>query len=71
MDPVAADLVGLARGLIDIDSTSGREAEATDWLAGRLRERGYRVTSQPVVDDRVNLIATVGPAEQESRLFGQ
>ena len=65
MDPVAADVVGLARGLIDIDSTSGREAEATDWLAARLRERGYRVTSQPVVDDRVNLIATVGPAEPE------
>ena len=61
----AAAVVDLARGLIDIDSTSGREAEATDWLAGRLRERGYRVTQQPVVDDRVNIIATVGLAEPE------
>ena len=65
MDPVAAGVVELARGLIDIDSTSGREAAATDWLAGRLRERGYHVTQQPVVDDRVNVIATVGLADPE------
>ncbi len=65
MDPLAADVVGLARGLIDIDSTSGREARATDWLDARLRERGYRVTSQPVDDERVNLVATVGPADPE------
>ena len=33
MDPVA-----FARGLIDIDSTTGREGEAARWLAQQLRE---------------------------------
>lgn len=65
MDPVAAGVVELARGLIDIDSTSGGEAAATDWLARWLRERGYHVTQQPVVDDRVNVIATVGLDDPE------
>lgn len=65
MDPIAAEVVELARGLIDIDSTSGREAEATGWLAARLRERGYHVVEQPVEGDRVNLIAAVGLHEPE------
>lgn len=65
MDPIAAEVVELARGLIDIDSTSGREAEATGWLAVRLRERGYHVVEQPVEGDRINLIATVGLHEPE------
>ena len=65
MDPIAAEVVELARGLIDIDSTSGREAEATGWLAARLRERGYHVVEQPVEGDRINLIATVGLHELE------
>ena len=65
MDPVAGPLVDLARGLIDIDSTSGREAEAGTWLAGWLRERGYQVAEQPVVDDRANIVATVGQTEPE------
>lgn len=65
MAAVAAALVDLARGLIDIDSTSGREAAATDWLAGRLRARGYRVTLQPVVDGRANLLATPAAIDPE------
>lgn len=65
MDPAAAPIVDFARGLIDIDSTSGGEAAATTWLAGRLRAKGYRVAEQPVVDDRVNVIATAGAAEPE------
>lgn len=65
MAAVAAALVDLARGLIDIDSTSGRETAATDWLAGRLRARGYRVTLQPVVDGRANLLATPAAADPE------
>ena len=52
MDPLAAPVVDLARALVDIDSTSGNEAEATDWLAARLRADGYRVTEQPVAGDR-------------------
>lgn len=65
MDPLTAPLVDLARNLIDVDSTSGGEAAVTTWLARRLRERGYRVTEQPVVDDRVNVLAVVGAAEPE------
>ena len=61
MDPV--DIVGLARALIDIDSTSGREAEASRWLSGWLRDRGYNVTEQPVADDRFNVIATLDPPD--------
>ena len=65
MDPVAAPVVDLARALVDIDSTSGNEAAATDWLAARLRADGYRVTEQPVAGDRVNVIATVGSTDPE------
>lgn len=65
MDPLAAPLVDLARNLIDVDSTSGREAAVTTWLARCLRDRGYRVTEQPVVDDRVNVLAVVDAAEPE------
>lgn len=53
-----ADLVPLARALIDIDSTTGREAEACTWLAGWLRSRRYQVTEQPVRDGRFNIVAT-------------
>lgn len=65
MDPLTAPLVELARNLIDVESTSGGEAAVTTWLAGCLRDRGYRVTEQPVVDDRVNVLAVVGAAEPE------
>jgi len=61
MDPV--EIVGLARSLIDIDSTSGREAEACRWLSGWLRDRGYDVVEQPVADDRFNVIATLDPPD--------
>ena len=65
MDPLTAPLVELARNLIDVESTSGGEAAVTTWLADCLRDRGYRVTEQPVVDDRVNVLAVVGAAEPE------
>ena len=56
MDPVA-----FARGLIDIDSTTGREGEAGRWLARHLRELGFDVTEQSVDGERSNVIATAGP----------
>ncbi len=56
MDPVA-----FARGLIDIDSTTGREAGAGRWLAKHLRELRFAVTEQPVDGERGNVIATIGP----------
>jgi len=54
------DPIDLARALIDIDSTTGREAEAGRWLARQLRELGFQVTEQPVDGDRFNLIASAG-----------
>ena len=40
------DTVAFARSLIDIDSTTGREAEAGQWLARQLRALGYTVLEQ-------------------------
>lgn len=58
MDPV--DVVGLARTLIDIESTTGQEGPVGRVLAGYLRERGYSVLEQPVAGDRINVIAAAG-----------
>jgi acetylornithine deacetylase len=58
VDPV--DPIALARRLIDIDSTTGREGEAARVLATYLRGRGYSVLEQPVIADRINVIAAVG-----------
>ena len=58
MDPV--DPVQLARRLIDIDSTTGREGEVAVVLAGYLRDRGYSVLEQPLADGRCNVIAAAG-----------
>ena len=56
------DPVFLTRSLVDIDSTTGREAAAGEWLAGFLRARGYRVAEQPVADGRFNVLATLDEA---------
>jgi acetylornithine deacetylase len=63
VDPV--DPVALARELIDIDSTTGREGAVAARLASYLRDRGYSVLEQPLdapgVDARrCNVIAAVG-----------
>lgn len=58
MDPV--DPLALARRLIDIDSTTGREAEVAGVLAAYLRDRGYSVLEQPLDGGRANVIAAVG-----------
>jgi acetylornithine deacetylase len=55
------DPVAFARGLIDIDSTTGREGEAGRWLARHLRELGFDVTEQSVDGERGNVIATARP----------
>jgi len=54
---MAFDPVSFARRLIDIDSTTGREAEAGAVLADSLRQLGYRVTEQPVGSSRFNVYA--------------
>ena len=58
MDPV--DPVALARQLIDIDSTTGREAEVAAAVAAFLRGRGYSVLEQPLEGGRTNVIAAAG-----------
>ena len=61
MDPV--DVVGLARTLVDIESTTGQEGAVGRVLAGYLRERGYSVLEQPLDGGRINVIAAVGEPE--------
>ena len=74
MDPV--DPVALARQLIDIDSTTGREGRVAAVLAEYLRGRGYSVLEQPIgaaangrsdasseARARCNVIAAVGEPE--------
>jgi acetylornithine deacetylase len=56
----SVDLIGLTRGLVDIDSTTGCEDECGRWLADYLRTHGFTVVEQPVDDTRFNVIATSG-----------
>jgi acetylornithine deacetylase len=56
----AVDAVRLTRSLVDIDSTTGREGEAGEWLAAFLRARGYQVVEQPVSPGRTNVFAHLG-----------
>ena len=59
MDPV--DPLGLARQLIDIESTTGNEGEVAEWLANFLRGRGYSVLEQPLEDIRLKADTTSDP----------
>ncbi len=60
MDPI--DVVAFARDLIDIDSTTGQEAEVGRRLSTFLRSRGWSVREQPVQGDRFNVLAGTGPS---------
>lgn len=64
MRPAGIDPVALTRGLVDIDSTTGREGEAAAWLAGALGAVGFEVTAQPVSGERFNVFATCGAPPQ-------
>ena len=57
MDPL--NVVSFARELIDIDSTTGREQTAGQWLTRSLQRLGYHVEVEPVLDGRFNIIATL------------
>ena len=61
MDTIEA--IRLARELIDIDSTTGREGAAGEWLVAQLTRLGYDVTRQTVAHDRFNVIATLDPPD--------
>src|SRR5438552_14415425 len=67
VDPVNAvnpvnpvNIVALTRALVDIDSTTGQEAQVGRWLAAYLRRLGFSVTQQPVDGGRLNIIAAPG-----------
>jgi acetylornithine deacetylase len=49
--------IRLTRELVDIDSTTGQEAAAGEYIADLLESFGWRVERQPVVDGRFNVIA--------------
>jgi acetylornithine deacetylase len=61
VDPLG--LVPLARTLIDIDSTTGREGDCGRWLAAYLRYLGWTVDEQAVSGDRGNVIAWLDPPQ--------
>jgi acetylornithine deacetylase len=61
LDPLG--LIALARALIDIDSTTGREGDCGRWLAAYLRHLGWSVDQQAVSGDRINVIAWLDPPE--------
>jgi acetylornithine deacetylase len=63
-DLVLSEVEGLTRALVDIDSTTGREQEVGGWLSAFLRQRGYRVTEQPVADGRFNVLAQLDAPPQ-------
>jgi acetylornithine deacetylase len=55
------DPLAFARALINIDSTTGREADAGAWLAEALRGLGYSVVEQRLDRGCANVIATLDP----------
>ena len=61
MDTLEA--VAFARALIDIDSTTGLEQAAGEWLAADLEGRGYQVERQMVAGGRFNVYAHDGRPE--------
>jgi acetylornithine deacetylase len=61
---MTVDPVSLARRLINIDSTTGKEGEVGGVIARELRQLGYQVTEQPVTNDRFNVFARLDAAPQ-------
>ena len=51
------DVVAVTRGLVDIDSTTGREGDCVLWMATLLSEAGYGVVEQVVEGSRRNIYA--------------
>jgi len=64
MNPVA-----LTRHLIDIESTTGHEGAAADFLAHHLEEIGYVVERMPVEGERFNVFARPANIEQPALVF--
>src|SRR5688572_9802712 len=58
--PEQSDVVDLTVRLMEIDSTSGREGEAMDWLERYLAGRDWTVRRIPVTPGRDDILATSG-----------
>jgi acetylornithine deacetylase len=56
VDPLTQ--IRVTRELIDIDSTTGREGDAGEYIAGLLARLNYEVTRQRVDETRFNVFAT-------------
>ncbi len=54
------ELVGFARAVIDLESTTGHEQAVSAFLTRWLRERGWHVDEQPLDGGRCNVIARIG-----------
>jgi acetylornithine deacetylase len=65
MGPVTdlTDVVSVTRGLVDIDSTTGREGECMEWMATLLNDAGYGVVEQIVEGPRRNVYAGFGKVD--------
>jgi acetylornithine deacetylase len=61
--------IRLTRELIDIDSTTGHEAKAGEWIARLLERLGYHVICQPVAAGRFNVIASLAAAGPPALVF--
>jgi acetylornithine deacetylase len=59
----ATTQIRITRELVDIDSTTGREADAGAFLSRLLRQQGYEVVEQPVAPGRFNVFAWDGAPE--------
>ncbi|RPI56171.1 MAG: M20/M25/M40 family metallo-hydrolase [Acidobacteria bacterium] len=57
------DVVSVTRGLVDIDSTTGREGDCVLWMATLLSDAGYGVVEQVVEGPRRNIYAAFGQAD--------
>ena len=57
------DVVTVTRGLVDIDSTTGREGDCVSWMATLLSDSGYGVIEQVVDGPRRNIYAARGKAD--------
>ena len=53
----------MARALVDIDSTTGREGDCVLWMATLLSDAGYGVVEQVVDGPRRNIYAALGTAD--------
>jgi acetylornithine deacetylase len=70
MNPVnPVDPIALTCALVDIDSTTGREAEAGRWLADYLRTLGFTVAELPVHGPRFNILAMADRGVQPEVVF--